>query len=146
TGRAVARVARETGRRLAFGGPATAFPDPVYLGVFLSRFRDRTLPLDFVSWHWYGNDPFFGPDGQEPIVPPTLSPVAPVLNRRNPPPAPPASAAQGPSRGQWPAAAWAGGGRGCRRCCWTSGTCPPAASTTATTPTRAPPSTPACSA
>ena len=111
TGRAVARVARETGRRLAFGGPATAFPDPVYLGVFLSRFRDRTLPLDFVSWHWYGNDPFFGPDGQEPIVPPTLSPVAPVLNRRNPLASPSSFGDQVPFMRQWTAADLAGSGR-----------------------------------
>lgn len=62
---AVAQVQAETGRRLRFGGPATAAPDPVYLSAFLARFRDRSLPLDFVSWHYYGNYPCLGPDGAE---------------------------------------------------------------------------------
>jgi hypothetical protein len=79
--RAVAAVERETGVDLAFGGPATAFPDPAYLVPFLARFRDPALPLDFVSWHYYGNYPFLGPDGAEFAV---TEPVHPVVGRRNP--------------------------------------------------------------
>lgn len=79
--RAVAQVEQETGLDLAFGGAATAVPDPVYLEQFLERFRDPTLPLDFVSWHYYGNYPFFGPDGAEFDV---TEPVQPVLGRQNP--------------------------------------------------------------
>ena len=78
---AVAHVEAETGLDLAFGGPAVAVPDPLYLVPFLQRFRDPTLPLDFVSWHYYGNYPFFGPDGAEFAV---TEPVQPVVGRRNP--------------------------------------------------------------
>lgn len=79
--RAVAAVERETGLDLAFGGPAVAVPDPVYLVPFLTRFRDPSLPLDFVSWHYYGNYPFFGPDGAEFSV---TEAVQPVVGQRNP--------------------------------------------------------------
>ncbi len=81
SGRAIARVEKETGLELGFGGPATAFPDPVYLAVFLSRFRDPALPLDFVSWHWYGNLPFLGPDGVEFSE---IGAVQPVIGQRSP--------------------------------------------------------------
>ena len=81
SGRAVAAVEAETGLDLRFGGPATAVPDPAYLVPFLQRFRDPGLPLDFVSWHYYGNYPFFGPDGAEF---PLTEPVQPVLGRPNP--------------------------------------------------------------
>lgn len=79
--RAVAAVEAETGLDLRFGGPATAVPDPAYLVPFLQRFRDPALPLDFVSWHYYGNYPFFGPDGAEF---PVTEPIQPVLGRPNP--------------------------------------------------------------
>lgn len=79
--RAVARVEAETGLDLAFGGPATAVPDPLYLAAFLQPLRDRALPLDFVSWHYYANTPFFGPDGNEF---PAAEPVYPLLGRPNP--------------------------------------------------------------
>lgn len=79
--RAVAAVERTTGLDLAFGGPAMAVPDPVYLLPFLARFRDPALPLDFVSWHYYGNYPFFGPDGAEFAV---TGPIQPVVGQRNP--------------------------------------------------------------
>ena len=81
SGRAVAAVEQETGLDLAFGGPATAVPDPAYLVPFLERFRDPTLPLDFVSWHYYGNYPFFGPDGAEF---PLTEPIQPIVGRQNP--------------------------------------------------------------
>ena len=63
--RALANVERDTGLNLAFGGPATALPDPLWLLPFLAVFRDQALPLDFVSWHYYGNYPLLGPDGAE---------------------------------------------------------------------------------
>jgi hypothetical protein len=81
SGRAIGTVEDETGLDLAFGGPAVAVPDPVYLVPFLERFRDPTLPLDFVSWHYYGNYPFFGPDGAEF---PATAPIQPVVGRPNP--------------------------------------------------------------
>jgi hypothetical protein len=79
--RAVAAVESETGIDLAFIGPATAVPDPVYLAPFLARFRDPSLPLDGVSWHYYGNYPFLGPDGAEF---PVTAPIQPVVGQRNP--------------------------------------------------------------
>jgi hypothetical protein len=79
--RAVAAVEAETGLDLQFIGPATAVPDPVYVEPFLARFRDPSLPLDGVSWHYYGNYPFFGPDGAEF---PVTEPIQPLLGRPNP--------------------------------------------------------------
>ena len=109
--RAVARVERDTGIDLAFGGPATAMPDPVYLAAFLERFRDPSLPLDFVSWHYYGNYPFFGPDGREPIVPPALDPAFLVVGRQNPVATPASYGEQIGLMRQWTEAALAGSGR-----------------------------------
>lgn len=82
TARAIAAVEAETGIDLAFGGPATAVPDPVYLEAFLRPLRaDPALPLDFVSWHYYANTPFLGPDGNEFAA---LDALHPLLGRRNP--------------------------------------------------------------
>jgi hypothetical protein len=108
TGRAIARVERETGLDLAFGGPATAFPDPVYLATFLNRFRDPALPLDFVSWHYYGNLPFFGPDGTEFAE---TEPIQPIIGQRNPVASPSAFGPQVELMRQWTAAALAGADR-----------------------------------
>ena len=111
TARAVARVERDTGLDLQFGGPATAMPDPVYLAAFLERFRDPTLPLDFVSWHYYGNYPFLGPDGREPIVPSELDPAFLVVGRQNPVASPSSYGEQIDLMRQWTAAALAGSER-----------------------------------
>lgn len=81
THRAVATVAAETGLPLEVGGPATFFADPAWIGAYVTRTRAAGLPLDFVSWHWYGNHPFLGPDGREAIVP---EPFYTLLARRNP--------------------------------------------------------------
>ena len=67
--RAVATVAAETGLPLQIGGPATAAPDPVFMVPYAQRMVADGLPLDFVSWHYYANHPFFGPDGNEGFVP-----------------------------------------------------------------------------
>ena len=56
--------ASHPGLDLEIGGPATAFPDP----IFIIPYWLDTNP-DFVSWHFYGNHPFFGPDGNEGFVP-----------------------------------------------------------------------------
>lgn len=79
--RAVAAVEDETGTDLRFGGPATAVPDPAFIVPFVQRSCAAGLPADFVSWHYYGNYPFFGPDGAEF---PTTQPIQPVLGRPNP--------------------------------------------------------------
>lgn len=79
--RAVATVAEETGLPLQIGGPATAAPDPVYMVPYVQRMVAEGLPLDFVSWHYYANHPFFGPDGNEGFVPDA---VYEANARRNP--------------------------------------------------------------
>lgn len=84
THRAVAAVAASMDLELEVGGPAVAFPDPAFIVPYVSRIRSEGLPLDFVSWHYYGNHPLFGPDGAEDILPPEVLPLYPVLGRRNP--------------------------------------------------------------
>jgi hypothetical protein len=106
--RAVAAVETETGVDLAFVGPATAVPDPIYLEPFLARFRDPTLPLDGVSWHYYGNYPFFGPDGAEF---PVTEPIQPVLGRPNPLATPAVYGGQIDVMRAWVEAGLAGSGR-----------------------------------
>ncbi len=68
------------------GGPAAAFPDPAFIVPYVTAVRARHLPLDFVSWHYYGNYPFFGDDGAEFDIPvPGWSEVIfPPVARENP--------------------------------------------------------------
>jgi hypothetical protein len=87
THRAVARVEVELGIDLEIGGPAGSLTGPL-VGVesgriedYAAAIRDAGLPLDFVSWHWYGNTPFLGPDGNEGCVP---EEIYEVLGRINP--------------------------------------------------------------
>lgn len=108
TARAIAQVEAETGIDLAFGGPATAFPDPVYLAAFLRPLRNPDLPLDFVSWHYYGNSPFLGPDGNEFAA---VEPIYPFLGRRNPLASPAAYGIQIPLMREWTRGFLAGSGR-----------------------------------
>lgn len=61
---AVAAVEADTGLDLEVGGPATAFPDP----AFIVPYAHDNDP-DFVSWHFYGNHPLLGPDGNEGFIP-----------------------------------------------------------------------------
>ena len=106
--RAVARVEQETGLDLVFGGPALAVPDPVYLAPFLLAFRDPALPLDFVSWHYYGNLPFLGPDGTEFGE---TEAVQPVVGQQNPLTSPSAFGPQVELMRGWTDAGLAGSGR-----------------------------------
>lgn len=55
-----------TGKDLDVGGPAAVGPDPVYIPALLGFASDRGLPVDFVSFHWYGDYPFHGPIGPSP--------------------------------------------------------------------------------
>jgi hypothetical protein len=73
SGRAVAAA----GAR--YGGCACLFPDPAWVVATMAYARAVALPIDFVSWHYYGNYPFIGPDGREPGT----EPLAP-LGQRNP--------------------------------------------------------------
>ena len=84
THRAVAAVAADTGLALQVGGPATVVPDPIFVVPYVNAMKSNGLPLDFLSWHYYGNTPFFGPDGAEDILPPAVLPAYVVLGRPNP--------------------------------------------------------------
>jgi Glycosyl hydrolases family 39 len=68
THRAVAAVAAETGLPLEVGGPAS-YAAPGGIPAYVQAVLAAGLPLDFVSWHKYGNVPFLGPDGNEGLIP-----------------------------------------------------------------------------
>jgi hypothetical protein len=110
THRAVTRVKAETSLPLQVGGPATAFPDPAFLFPYLGAVRAEGVGIDFVSWHYYGNYPFLGPDGAESIVPEILHPVLPVWGRRNPATTPSFYGDQIRGMRDWTQAALAGSG------------------------------------
>ena len=79
--RAVRRVEKSLGVSLELGGPACLFPDPVCVAGWLGMMRLEGIRPDFVSWHYYGNYPFVGPDGREPSLPEA---IYPILGQRNP--------------------------------------------------------------
>lgn len=81
---AVRDVARRTRRHLRFGGCACSTPNPAWIVHMMQFARENSLPLDFISWHYYGNLPFFGPDGAEPLGPPEIRPLLAPLRQRNP--------------------------------------------------------------
>jgi hypothetical protein len=70
THRAIRAVAEETGLPLEVGGPASFSPGGV--ARYVAAIVDAGLPLHFVSWHWYANSPFLGPDGAEGNIDPVL--------------------------------------------------------------------------
>ena len=112
---AVEEVERTTGLDLRFGGCACVAPDPGWIGPMLAYVLERDLPLDFVSWHWYGNTPFLGPDGREPIGTPEqqalVDVVFPFWGRRNPAATPVSYGEQIAMVRDWVRAALAGSGR-----------------------------------
>ena len=77
----------------------------MYLAPFLPPLRDMSLPLDFVSWHYYGNTPFLGPDGNEFGA---LAPIQPIAGQRNPLTSPVAYGMQVPLMRRWTDALLAG--------------------------------------
>jgi hypothetical protein len=113
--RAVAAVERERGLDLLFGGCACVAPDPAWIEPMVAYARDRDLPLDFVSWHWYANHPFLGPDGQEPLGTPesqeVIKVILPLWARRNPVASPVSYGEQIGQVRSWVEAGLAGSGR-----------------------------------
>lgn len=81
---AVLEIEKRSGRDLEFGGCACFFPDPSWIVPMIQYARANDLPLDFISWHHYGNTPFLGPDGAEPLGPAEIRPLLAPLRRRNP--------------------------------------------------------------
>ena len=64
--RGVQDAATLTGLPLRVGGPATWFADAAWIQPTLARAKTLGLPVDFVSFHWYGDYPLFGPVGPLP--------------------------------------------------------------------------------
>lgn len=62
-------AARSAGVHIEVGGPALFFADPTWIEPFLAFVAGHHLPLDFLSWHWYGNYPALGPIAPLPQVP-----------------------------------------------------------------------------
>lgn len=70
THRAVREVASATGLPIRIGGPGASRPEGV--ASYVESIAAAGLPLHFVSWHWYANYPFLGPDGAEGNIDPAL--------------------------------------------------------------------------
>lgn len=92
---------------LEVGGPAAVAPEPALMVAYVKAVADAGLPLDFVSWHYYANHPFLGPDGNEGFVP---EPVYRADAHRNPTMSPAAFGAQVPMVRAWVGAALTGTG------------------------------------
>jgi len=84
SGRAVADVAKSSGLDLRFGVCGCLFADGSWMIPLMTEARAAGIPVGFVSWHYYGNYPFIGPDGVEPLFPKQSAPVVSLLGRRNP--------------------------------------------------------------
>jgi xylan 1,4-beta-xylosidase len=112
---AVAEVERKVGFDLRFGGCACVAPDAGWIVPMVALARERDLPLDFVSWHWYANHPLLGPDGREPIGSPEQQAVVdlvfPFWGQRNPAATPLSYGEQISMVREWVSGALAGSGR-----------------------------------
>jgi hypothetical protein len=75
TARAIESVAAKDKVRVQIGGPALGDRegrlDAAWLERFLAFVAAHDLPLGFVSWHLFANDPYVGPapDGSPPVCP-----------------------------------------------------------------------------
>jgi hypothetical protein len=84
SGRAVADVAKTSGLDLRFGICGCLFADASWMIPLMAEARAAGIPVGFLSWHYYGNYPFIGPDGVEPAFPKESAPVVSLLGQRNP--------------------------------------------------------------
>jgi hypothetical protein len=84
SGRAVTSVAKASGLDLRFGICGCLFADGSWMIPLMAEARAAGIPVGFVSWHYYGNYPFIGPDGVEPNFPQASAPVLSLLGQRNP--------------------------------------------------------------
>jgi len=83
SGRAVTAVAKSSGLDLRFGICGCLFADPTWMIPLMAEARDAGIPVGFLSWHYYGNYPFIGPDGVEPQFPKASAPAVALLGQRN---------------------------------------------------------------
>jgi hypothetical protein len=65
TAGALEQAARDVHARIEVGGPAladvVARPNLAWVDALLGLAATRHVPLDFLSWHVYANDPYLGP-------------------------------------------------------------------------------------
>src|SRR5437764_4902679 len=83
-GHAVAEVAQSSGLDLRFGICGCLFADPSWMVPLMTAAHQAGIPVGFVSWHYYGNYPFIGPDGVEPSFPSAVAPVVALDGQHNP--------------------------------------------------------------
>ena len=83
-GRGVAAVAAKSGVDLRFGVCGCLVPDPAWMVPMLQVAKQSGIPIGFVSWHYYANYPFTGPDGPEPSFPVQFAPVLQLYGQKNP--------------------------------------------------------------
>jgi len=84
SGRAVAAVKKSSGLDLRFGLCGCLFADGGWMIPLMTAARANGLPVDFLSWHYYGNYPFIGPDGVEPTFPKQVGPIVALDGQKNP--------------------------------------------------------------
>jgi hypothetical protein len=72
------------GAPVEVGGPGLLFADPTWIQPFLAFVSADKLPLDFLSWHYYGDYPEVGPLFQPPGPLPAVPPGSPVPYWYNP--------------------------------------------------------------
>ncbi|MHB8681278.1 MAG: GH39 family glycosyl hydrolase [Acidimicrobiales bacterium] len=73
---AIEQAAAAAGVKVLVGGPALLYPDPSWIEPLLAYVTAQHLPLDFLSWHYYGDYPSAGP--VFPLGPLTLPPQLPA--------------------------------------------------------------------
>ena len=82
-GHAVTAVAKSSGLDLRFGICGCLFADPSWMIPLMAEARNAGIPVGFLSWHYYGNYPFIGPDGVEPQFPKASAPAVALLGQKN---------------------------------------------------------------
>jgi|GEM_PF-5015187 len=58
---ALEAAAKKLNSQIMVGGPGLSWWDPGWMQPFLKYVADNNLALNFVSWHWYADDPDVGP-------------------------------------------------------------------------------------
>lgn len=86
--RALDEVEAATGIDLHLAVCGCATPNESFMRVSMDAAADAGLDIDALSWHYYANFPFPGPDGVEALGPPELAGLVRLLGIRNPAAAP----------------------------------------------------------
>jgi hypothetical protein len=57
---ALEKAAANLNTEIMVGGPALSWWDPGWMQPFLAFVAQNKLPINFLSWHWYADDPSVG--------------------------------------------------------------------------------------